>query len=649
MPLSLFEKNLRKNFLQKDIGNKKKYQLMVKEKAKIDIEFFEQLQEIRQVLYTLLEIGKPDIVLEKMLGSCTSIMGADASTIVFWESELGFFNTLYKIPSEIPLKGMILIPEQGGLDGRIFREQLTKPLSLTNYSKSMDAYSQLKPANYNFAVGLPLFSNNKVISGTLCFYFNDRTKKITRNEELLLKEIGQQISIAILNARLTQQLDDSKKIGDESRNFLDLLLNSSPDIIINTDLTGKIKFWNKAAEKSTGFSACVMMDQKLPLISGNNEELFYKNFGEARKGKTIFDFKIQLKTKTTKKKKDSVGTYSSRSVNMSLVPVRNQKDNLDSILLTGQDISEKQNLEKQVDEFNIALSQKDLALIQKDKLLHQTQEELIIAEKLATIGVISDKLNHQINNPLMGMISALSIHLDDIDELETMRNQKGNVIAENITQFLKPQILDIISEGERIKFILKELRHFSEVAKEERFRDNTELLEVLNQVISDLKDEPAYAKIKLKLAKKINQAKILGNFNQLKYVLHQVLENSMLAITLLKRYDPSQQGIIEVSLNQFTLNQKKYIRMEISDNGFGLDEEEMNQMFEPFYTFWNWPSQTTADEQENHVGLSLATTQIILQNHHAYITVESQKYDIEAKEQANQKIGTKITIDFPEL
>ena len=618
---------------------------MVKESPNVDPDFSRQIKEIRQILYILLEVDKPEQVLEKILQEYSSILNADASTIVFWESELGFFNTLHNIPSDIPLKGMILIPEQGGLDGRIFREQHTKPLCLSNYSKNMDAYSIMKPIGYQYAYGIPLFSHNQATIGTMCFYFKERTKKITQNEEILLEEIGQQTSIAILNARLNQQLEESKKGAEESRNFLDLLLNSSPDIIINTDLTGKIKFWNKAAEKSTGFPANVMMNQKLPLVSDENEELFYSNFGEARKGKTIFNFKILIKTK--KMKSSKLGAH--RTINMSLVPVRNQKDNLDSILLTGQDISENQNLKKQVDEYNLALNQKELALIKKDELLHQTQEDLIIAEKLATIGLISDKLNHQINNPLMGIISALSIHLDDIEELEKLRIQGDNTITENITNFLKPQIIDIISEGERIKFILKELRHFSEVAKEVHYRDNTELFEVINQVLNELKDNPAYTDIKLKLAKKINQAKILGNFNQLKYVLRVMLENSMRAINIAKIYEPTRQPAIELNINKFILNQKKYIRLELSDNGIGLSTEEIHKLFEPFYTLWDIPNQNHDEPEENHVGLSLATAQIILHNHHAYINVESKKFDISKNEKDQKSSGTKITIDFPEF
>ena len=68
---------------------------------------------------------------------------------------------------------------------------------------------------------------------------------------------------------------------------MDLLVNASPDLIINIDLTGKIKFWNQAAEQSTGFTAGEMMDKKLvePLHKEADEltAIFVASLNTARK------------------------------------------------------------------------------------------------------------------------------------------------------------------------------------------------------------------------------------------------------------------------------------------------------------------------------------------------------------------------------
>ena len=242
----------------------------------------DKLDQVRQILYKLLENEKPDALIEDFLQAASFLLNADAATIVLWEGELGFYNLIYNIPKEIPLQGMIIIPDQGGLDGRIYREnkhlegkegQKVKTTYLTNYSKNKDAYPQLKPAGFQFAMGLPLFVHRKLLA-TLCFYNNERTERMDANEEELLLEIGNQASIALLNAQIFHDLQEFKQQYDESRSFLDLLLNSSPDIIINTDLTGRVKFWNKAAEFHTQYPVNEIMNKKLPLVPGDNGNSF---------------------------------------------------------------------------------------------------------------------------------------------------------------------------------------------------------------------------------------------------------------------------------------------------------------------------------------------------------------------------------------
>ena len=80
------------------------------------------IKQVRELLYNSLDIQEPEKLLTKILEKSVNILNADAGTIVFWEAELGFYNTIYNITEDIPLKGLILTPEQGGLDGRLFRE-----------------------------------------------------------------------------------------------------------------------------------------------------------------------------------------------------------------------------------------------------------------------------------------------------------------------------------------------------------------------------------------------------------------------------------------------------------------------------------------------------------------------------------------------
>lgn len=611
------------------------------QKKKKSVKKSPRMEELRNILYSILDTQNPEEILKNVLSQSAKVIGADAATIVLWESELGVFNTIYNIPKDIPMKGMILMPDQGGLDGRIYREEGHNFAELINYSKNMDALTQLKPAQFQFAIGAPIYIQDEKMTATLCFYFQDRTERFTDKEKQNLKEICSQIGVAILNARLYQELDEIRKSDKETKNFLDLLVNSSPDIIINTDLTGKIKFWNIAAEDSLGYSANEMMNSKLPLVKGPNEEDFYVQFTEVRKGEPLYDKKFIFRRKGSQSK---ASEDEGITIALSLIPVDNQQEGFDSILITGRDISEQQDLKKKVDEYNIEIVRKDLALSKKEKQLSKTKKELNIAEKLATIGTLSSKLNHQINNPLMGLLSILSIVLDDLRDLQEIPPEKSEEIWKNIEEMIIPQIEDSIAQGNRIKYVLKELRYFSSVAKEVHFRENTDLVEVLNQTLDGFQKQKKTNDTKLKVVKEINKAIIYGNFSQLQFVIKALINNALKAIEL--NDDLNKNGIVEIRIEEFILNKKKFVRIEVMDNGIGIRKDQQEFLFEPFYTAWFQNIDNPDEEPEMHVGLNLATTKTILQNHNAFITVKTLTNN-EAKEENGASSGTKFILDFP--
>jgi len=603
-----------------------------------------------EILQIILDTSTPEEVLTSVLEKCINILGADAATIVIWDSGLGFFNNTMNIPDDIPLKGMILQPDQGGLDGRVHREQESKEfIELTNYSKNMDANPKLKPAGFSHAIGFSSNIQNDFILITVCFYYLTRKERFSEKEKETLRIIRTHIGLAMLSAQLHQNLDEISKSNQETKNFLELLMNSSPDIIINTDLTGKIQSWNSAAETSFGYSMKEIINKKLPLTKGENEEKFYIQLKEARNGKPVYniDFQFESNQKIDKKLGKNEENHE-LLVNLSLIPVFSKYEGIDSLLITGKDISWKNSLEKEVKQYHIDLNQKDIDLSKKEKLLNKTKNELSIAEKLATIGVISARLNHQINNPLMGLLSILSITLDEIKDLQgegiSETGEAEGKFPENLEKLIVPQLEDAIIHGKRIKYVLKELRYFSEVAKEIHFRKNTDLIEVVKQTLKDYKRKKTSRKIKFNYSKKSDKALIYGNFNQLKYVVKSILDNAYTAVEL--KPDKMNSDEIEILTQNLMLNKKKFVRLKIKDSGIGISKDQHKFLFEPFYTAWTLPTDDLEQETDLHVGLSLATTKIILQNHNASIKVLPQEESTTNKEDS-QYLGTSIIIDFP--
>ncbi len=598
-----------------------------------------KLVHLFHVFSDLIPKASPEMFLDNLLRECAQILQFDAATIVLWESQIGFFNTIFNIPSDITLRGTLLKPEQGGLDGRLFRESDRNFIELTNYSKNMDVFPPMKSAAFQYAMGFSLSQPSGSVYSTICFYSYARTKRITPEEQAFILQIGLFLKIAISYGKIVEDSNAIKKISEEYRNLIDLILNASPDIIINIDLAGKIKFWNNAVAICTKYSTNEMLNQKIPLVLGENEGNFYQILGQVRLGHSQLNQHFLF---AVKKESDQNIPDLTRIVNLSFFPVKSQKGEIDSILITGQDLSEKHALKQQLSEFNLALTQKEIALSQKEDELIKTQQELEAAEKLALIGALSEKLNHQINNPLMSMLNLLELLHQEIREQYEPKEYSST--KSFYTSVLQPYFVSLSQEGLRINSIMKSLRYFSVVAKDRHYRDNTDVIEALNQVLTEIRPQLVTKNIKLHYDKKIIQSQINGHFNQLKFVFSSILDNAIWAIE--NRGLIKEPGQIYITTNRVEINKIKYIQISIEDNGVGIVENDLPHLFDPFYTNWssNPPDERKMDsvDQPIHVGLSLATVRVILFNHQAQIIVKSNQ-DIEKNKR------TLVMMNFPEV
>ena len=71
--------------------------------------------------------------------------------------------------------------------------------------------------------------------------------------------------------------------------------------------------------------------------------------------------------------------------------------------------------------------------------------------------------------------------------------------------------------------------------------------------------------------------------------------------------------------------------LSIKDNGIGISHNQIQQLFDPFYTEWE-------GKVKPHIGLSLAIAQTIIHNHKGHIAVKSRE---------KKNPGTTFILDFP--
>ncbi len=241
----------------------------------------------------------------------------------------------------------------------------------------------------------------------------------------------------------------------------------------------------------------------------------------------------------------------------------------------------------------------------KSEELGQVQNELINIERIASLGKLSLSVAHEINNPLSGiLVYAKLIH-------KQLSNQ--NLNQDKINNMLKNLKL-IESETKRCGDIVKGLLDFSRKGQDgfeqkhvdEILKDTFDLLEHTMKI----KDIHFISNLSAK------KDLIFCSPNQIKQTCLAILVNATEAV--------GENGEITVS----TLNpDENQIRIEISDNGVGIAEEDIPHIFEPFFS---------TKAKTNGIGLGLSIVHGIIQSHNGKVEVKSKR-----------GIGTTISIILP--
>jgi signal transduction histidine kinase len=224
------------------------------------------------------------------------------------------------------------------------------------------------------------------------------------------------------------------------------------------------------------------------------------------------------------------------------------------------------------------------------------QEQLNHTARLASIGELVDSVAHEINTPV-GIISA---HADSI----LLQKRNSEIHTEDI---------DIIKkQTKRIGEYIKSLLNFS---KRIAFNpENVDIKELLNESVYLL--QPKFREKNIEIIKKYSdkETKIIGDKRQLEQVFINILNN---AIDSMNKNGKIIIGYEEINIikNQIHSDQLvKSIVITITDNGIGIEKENLTKIFESFYT----------TKEKNGTGLGLSIAKSIIQRHRGKIEVSSK-------------------------
>ena len=224
------------------------------------------------------------------------------------------------------------------------------------------------------------------------------------------------------------------------------------------------------------------------------------------------------------------------------------------------------------------------------------ERDRLLAEKSASTARLARTLAHEVRNPLT------NIHLS-LDQLEP------ELPDEELKLFT-----DIIRRNSlRINTLITEL--LESFKPQETVLTSISIIELIERALSEAIDRINLKKITL--VKNFGEDCTLNlDQSKIKIAFLNLIINALEAME-------AEKGILTI----LTSVQIDYFFVTIKDNGVGISQENLNRLFEPYFTL-----------KTNGLGLGLAATLTILQSHNARVEVDSQL-----------GVGTTFTIAFPLL
>ncbi len=220
------------------------------------------------------------------------------------------------------------------------------------------------------------------------------------------------------------------------------------------------------------------------------------------------------------------------------------------------------------------------------KKLEETQNQLLQAEKIASLGRMSAGVAHEINNPLAGILIYAEL---------LQRDMEANAAG-------RPHLEEIINQTLRCKQIVTRLLEFSRQSLGQKTR--IDMNDIISRCVKLIDQQLLFHNIQIKLSLDPHLPQIFGDSGELQQVFTNLLLNAADAIkrvgriTITSRADPERDGVI----------------ITFADTGSGIPPELRDKIFDPFFTT-KPPGKGT--------GLGLSIVYGVIQRHGGSIEVES--------------------------
>ncbi|MFH1137514.1 MAG: PAS domain S-box protein [Pseudomonadota bacterium] len=363
---------------------------------------------------------------------------------------------------------------------------------------------------------------------------------------------------------ISKDITAQKKAQAELRatkDYLNAIVENTPDMIITTDLANRIVSFNRGAEKILGYGRAQVLNRRI-------EELYVDQNERWALAKLLKD-------------QDEAVNYETKlwgagdrvvDIDLTLSHLRNTNGEKIGTVGISKDITEKKRIEAELE--------------QKKAELEEAQLQILHSEKMASLGKLATSVAHEINNPLGGILLFCEMILEELREDDPNR----------------PDLIQIREQTLRCKDIVKGLLEFGRMTGTHyAFID---LNRTVEQGLALFANQALFQNIKIVREMDPGLPQIMGDASQLNQVFTNLIINAVDAM--------DGQGTL--AIRTWVDQEAEETVIEFADTGRGIKPEDMQRLFEPFFT---------TKEVGEGVGLGLSTSYGIIKKHNGGIDVKS--------------------------